>query len=214
VLVSVSREGSRAFTPHTPREDGLAHPADPSRPNLADVLPLLPRRLSKPFALTRAHLHGHIGAVLHDGLPRVHHALHSAGVWAGARAPASQNFSEFRDLSWEHVYCMRGEGGVAHMLRSTIAQFLATACREGCGRFNTRQRRKIASRNGRDFGWEMAQAAVSRRPPTLSRSVARTHLYTTREFGVCPSFKGHFPSRRANLTLRFATFASLYGGVS
>jgi hypothetical protein len=107
-----------------------------------------------------------------------------------------------------------GGGGVAHMLRSTIAQFLATACREGCGRFNTRQRRKIASRNGRDFGWEMAQAAVSRRPPTLSRSVARTHLYTTREFGVCPSFKGHFPSRRANLTLRFATFASLYGGVS
>jgi hypothetical protein len=33
----------RASSPHRPREDGLAHPADTSRPNLAAVLGLLSR---------------------------------------------------------------------------------------------------------------------------------------------------------------------------
>jgi hypothetical protein len=43
--------GSRASPPHVPREEGLAHPADPSRSNLAAALGLLSRwRLSQPFA--------------------------------------------------------------------------------------------------------------------------------------------------------------------
>jgi hypothetical protein len=38
---------------------------------------------------------------------------------------------------------------------------------------------KVANRNVRDFGWEIAHAAVSRHPPTsLSRIVARTHMFT------------------------------------
>jgi hypothetical protein len=38
---------------------------------------------------------------------------------------------------------------------------------------------KVANRDGRDFGWEIAHAAVSRRPPiSLSSIVARTHMYT------------------------------------
>jgi hypothetical protein len=42
-------ESSRASPPHRPREDGLAHPADSSRTNLAAALGLLSRwRLSKP----------------------------------------------------------------------------------------------------------------------------------------------------------------------
>jgi hypothetical protein len=41
---------SRASPPHRPREDGLIHPADTSRTNLASVLGLLPSwRLAKPL---------------------------------------------------------------------------------------------------------------------------------------------------------------------
>jgi hypothetical protein len=72
-----------------------------------------------------------------------------------------------------------------------------------------------AYRNVTDFGLEIAHEAVSRRPPiSLYRIVARTHSYTRtmRTFGICPSFT--FLCRRAkpSLKLRFATFASLYGG--
>jgi hypothetical protein len=38
---------------------------------------------------------------------------------------------------------------------------------------------KVTNRNVRDFGWEIAHAAVSRRPPILlSKIVARTRMYT------------------------------------
>jgi hypothetical protein len=39
---------------------------------------------------------------------------------------------------------------------------------------------KVANhRNGREFGWEIAHAAVSRRPPiSLDTIVARAHMYT------------------------------------
>ena len=38
---------------------------------------------------------------------------------------------------------------------------------------------KVANRNGRDFGWEIAHAAVSRRPPiSLYTIVAHTEGYT------------------------------------
>jgi hypothetical protein len=38
---------------------------------------------------------------------------------------------------------------------------------------------KVANRNARDFGWEVAHGAVSRRPPiSLYTTVARTHMYT------------------------------------
>jgi hypothetical protein len=55
-------ESSRAWTPHRPREYGLAHPADTSRPNLATALALLSRwRLSKPktLALLSHRVRGH-----------------------------------------------------------------------------------------------------------------------------------------------------------
>jgi hypothetical protein len=45
-------EKTRASPPHGPLEDGLNHPADASRSNLADALNLLSRcRLSKPQEL-------------------------------------------------------------------------------------------------------------------------------------------------------------------
>jgi hypothetical protein len=38
---------------------------------------------------------------------------------------------------------------------------------------------KVANRSVRDFGWEIAHEAVSRRPPiSLSTIVARTRMYT------------------------------------
>jgi hypothetical protein len=38
---------------------------------------------------------------------------------------------------------------------------------------------KVANRNVRDFGWEVAHAAVSRRPPiSFYRIVARTLMHT------------------------------------
>jgi hypothetical protein len=51
-----------------------------------------------------------------------------------------------------------------------------------------------------NVGWEIAHAAVSRRTPIpLSRIVALTNAcsLTPRKVGICPSFKGHFLSRRA-----------------
>jgi hypothetical protein len=56
-----------------------------------------------------------------------------------------------------------------------------------------------------DFGWMIAHAAVSRRPPvSLDTIVARTHMYTHDcEFGICPSFKRHFfvAPCRPNITI-------------
>ena len=59
------------------------------------------------------------------------------------------------------------------------------------------QRRKSCESYIKDFGWEIAHAAVTRRPPiSLNTIVDRTGGYTY-DVGVCPSFKGHFLSRRA-----------------
>ena len=47
---------------------------------------------------------------------------------------------------------------------------------------------KVANRNVRDFGWERAHEAVSRRPPiSLDTVVARTHIYTydATVWGLC-----------------------------
>jgi hypothetical protein len=47
------------------------------------------------------------------------------------------------------------------------------------GGTNAVQRRKSCESDTRGFGWEMAHAAVSRRPPIpLYTIVARTHTYT------------------------------------
>jgi hypothetical protein len=55
-----------------------------------------------------------------------------------------------------------------------------------------------SNRNGWDSGWEIAHAAVSRRPPiSLYTIVARTEGYTN-AVGLCPSLKRHFLSPRAN----------------
>ena len=71
------------------------------------------------------------------------------------------------------------------------------------------------SKNLRDFGREIAHRAVTRRPPiSLYTAVPRTGCYTydvgvwdfsivQRPFSVAPC---------QTLALRFATFASLYGG--
>jgi hypothetical protein len=72
---------------------------------------------------------------------------------------------------------------------------------------------KVANRNGRDFGWVIAHAAVSRRPPiSLYRIVARTHLYTYAAKAWDLSLvQGPFPVAPCQTpTLRFATFLSLY----
>jgi hypothetical protein len=55
--------------------------------------------------------------------------------------------------------------------------------------------------NGRDFGWGERSRAVTRRPPiSLYTMVPRTGVTrTTLGFGIRPSFKGHFLSRRAKL---------------
>jgi hypothetical protein len=54
--------------------------------------------------------------------------------------------------------------------------------------------KEVANRDFWDFGWEIAHAAVSRRPPiSLDTMVARTEVYThAAKSGCCPSFKGHF----------------------
>jgi hypothetical protein len=51
---------------------------------------------------------------------------------------------------------------------------------------------KVANRDVRDFGWEIAHAAVTTRWYPVPRATR-----TTLGFGICPSFKGHFLSRRA-----------------
>jgi hypothetical protein len=71
------------------------------------------------------------------------------------------------------------------------------------------QRRKSCkNRDVRDFGWEIAHAAVSRRPPTpLDTMVARTHLYTyAANVWDLSLAQGPFPvARRAKPSeLRFA----------
>jgi hypothetical protein len=69
---------------------------------------------------------------------------------------------------------------------------------------------KVANRDGRDFGWEVAHAAVSRRPQprrdgTLYRGlrVRRWGLGIIQAFSVAPC---------QTLKSRVATFASLYAG--
>jgi hypothetical protein len=58
---------------------------------------------------------------------------------------------------------------------------------------------KVANRGFKDFGWEVAHAAVSRRPPIpLYTMVARAGATrTTLGFGLSPSFKDHSLSPRA-----------------
>jgi hypothetical protein len=50
------RVSSRVSPPHRPRENGLAHPADPSRPNIAFALGLLSRWRPFPFLACAAPL--------------------------------------------------------------------------------------------------------------------------------------------------------------
>jgi hypothetical protein len=70
----------------------------------------------------------------------------------------------------------------------------------------------VANRNVRDFGWEVAHDAVSRRPPiSLDTTVARTHMYTyAANVWDLSIVQGPFFCRPApNLTVRFATFSPL-----
>jgi hypothetical protein len=59
--------------------------------------------------------------------------------------------------------------------------------------------RKLRIVTGGTLGGRGAHAAVPPRPPiSLDMIVARTHMYTyAAKFWGCPSFKGHFLSRRA-----------------
>ena len=57
------------------------------------------------------------------------------------------------------------------------------------------------NRDVRDFGWEIAHAAVSRRPPiSLHKIVARTECYAC-DASVCDLSIVHFLSRVPNLTV-------------
>jgi hypothetical protein len=57
---------------------------------------------------------------------------------------------------------------------------------------------KVANcRDFRGFGWGIAHGAVSRRPPISLYTTVPGATRTTLGFGICPSFKGHFLSRRA-----------------
>jgi hypothetical protein len=72
--------------------------------------------------------------------------------------------------------------------------------------------KNVANREVRDFGWEIAHAAVSRRPPiSLSSIVARTHVYTyAANVWDLSIVHGPFPVAPCQTqTVRFATFASL-----
>ena len=67
---------------------------------------------------------------------------------------------------------------------------------------------KVANRNGRDFGWEIAHAAVSRRPPIfLAKIVPRIEGYTyNASIWALSIVQGPFSAPCQTLTLRFATF--------
>jgi hypothetical protein len=71
---------------------------------------------------------------------------------------------------------------------------------------------KVANRNARDFGWEIAHAAVTRRPPiSLYTMVPRTGGYTY-DVGLWDSsiVQGPFSAAPCQtLTSRFATVSSL-----
>jgi hypothetical protein len=86
-----------------------------------------------------------------------------------------------------------GSGPTWHSTRMSMSLVVSSTCRlattscccsaatarEASGRCQPTEAQNVANRNGRDFGWEIAHAAVSRRPPiSLSRVVARTHMYT------------------------------------
>jgi hypothetical protein len=66
-----------------------------------------------------------------------------------------------------------------------------------------------------DFGWEIAHAAVSRHPPiSLYAIVPRTHMYAYAVYVWGLSLvQGPFSVAACpTLTLRLATFSSLYAG--
>jgi hypothetical protein len=69
---------------------------------------------------------------------------------------------------------------------------------------------KVANRDVWDFGWEIAHAAVSRRPPiSLDTIVARAEGYTYDVgFGICLSFKDPVSARAEPYSSDFATFTS------
>jgi chemotaxis protein histidine kinase CheA len=86
--------------------------------------------------------------------------------------------------------------------RSFIDKMLGALCRS-CFSWGGRESErawipysdaKVANRNVRDFGWEVAHAVVSRRPPISCYAiVARYHVYMcAARFWNSSSFKGHF----------------------
>ena len=82
--------------------------------------------------------------------------------------------------------------------RARVPGETLTLCSTGGMRAHAANER-VANCTGRDFGWEIAHAAVTRRPPiSLDTMVPRTGGYThAAGVGICPSFKGHCLSRRA-----------------
>jgi hypothetical protein len=64
---------------------------------------------------------------------------------------------------------------------------------------------KVANRNGRDSGWEIAHATIlCRFPSPIAPRTQDACTRTTRKFGICPSFKDHFlsPVLNPNDTIR------------
>jgi hypothetical protein len=72
---------------------------------------------------------------------------------------------------------------------------------------------KLANRNVRDFGWEVAHAAVTRRPPiSLYTMVPRTRgcMYAAKVWNLSIVQVPFSVAPCQSLALRFATLASLY----
>jgi hypothetical protein len=97
--------------------------------------------------------------------------------------------------------------------RSTVSALTWRQSNQAVSRISTTRAHAATKklRIVRDFGWEIAHEAVSRRPPiSLSRFVARTHMYTyAAKVWVSSIVQGPFCCRPVlTLELRFATFSS------
>jgi hypothetical protein len=117
------------------------------------------------------------------------------------------------------------EGALARLtadntrLTADITRHLAEAALQrragelAAGRLDTVRCKKVASRRGRGFGWEIAHAAITRRPPiSLEMVVARTGGYA-HDVGVwdLSVVQGPFSVAPCQaLASRFAVLSSLY----
>jgi hypothetical protein len=107
-----------------------------------------------------------------------------AGAWGAEGGGAERETASVKNTVWTNREPWSQNVKLVGCHQSVRLSFL------GCGQLAVRSRRREPcyqypqNRNVRDFGWVIAHAAVSRRPPiSLSTMVARTGGYTY-EVGV------------------------------